>query len=50
LDAYCSLPSHDSQARELRHELADRLMSLLKAVESKEWVWFEDVLAYENAR
>ncbi len=50
LDAYCSLPTHDSLARELRHELADRLMSLLKSVETKDWVWFEEVLAYENAR
>jgi glycosyltransferase involved in cell wall biosynthesis len=50
LDAYCSLPSHDSRARELRHELADRLMSLLKAVATPDWIWFEEVLAYENAR
>jgi hypothetical protein len=30
--------------------LADRLMSLFVASESKDWVWFEDVLAYDNAR
>jgi hypothetical protein len=49
LDAYCAV-AQDSQARELRHALAERLISLLAAVETKDWVWFEDVLAYENAR
>lgn len=50
LDGYCLVAAQDSQARELRHVLADRLMSILAAVETEEWVWFEDVLAYENAR
>ncbi len=50
LDGYCAVAPQDSQARELRHLLADRLMSLLTAVESQDWIWFEDVLAYENAR
>ena len=30
--------------------LADRLMSLMSATETKDWVWFEDTLAYDNAR
>ena len=30
--------------------LADRLMALLAASETRDWVWFEDVLAYDNAR
>src|SRR6185436_13322403 len=34
----------------LRRLLAERLMSLFSATESKDWVWFEDVLAYDNAR
>lgn len=50
LDAYCVVAPQDSRARELRHVLADRLMSIMAAVETKDWVWFEDVLAYENAR
>ncbi len=50
LDAYCSVAAQDSRARELRHVLADRLMSIMAAVETKDWVWFEDVLSYENAR
>src|SRR5678815_5542931 len=49
LDGYCAV-AQDSQARELRHVLAERLISLLAAVETRDWVWFEDVLAYENAR
>ena len=36
--------------RELRRLLADRLMSLLSSVETKDWVWFEEGLAYDNAR
>ncbi len=35
---------------ELQHELAGRLMRLLAAVETPDWVWFEQGLAYDNAR
>jgi hypothetical protein len=49
LDAYCVV-AQDSQARELRHVLAEKLIAILTAVETKEWIWFEEVLAYENAR
>jgi glycosyltransferase involved in cell wall biosynthesis len=35
---------------ELQHELAGRLMGLLIAVETPDWVWFEHGLAYDNAR
>jgi hypothetical protein len=34
----------------LRRTLADRLMSLLAATATKDWMWFEEVLAYDNAR
>ena len=35
----------------LRHLLADRLMSLCRrSAGTKDWVWFEDGLAYDNAR
>jgi hypothetical protein len=34
----------------VRRLLADRLMSLFSATETKDWVWFEDLLAYDNAR
>lgn len=50
LDALGVVASGDSRAAELRRLLADRLMSLLRAVETKEWVWFEEGLAYDNAR
>jgi glycosyltransferase involved in cell wall biosynthesis len=50
LDAYCSAARKDCRASELRQVLAERLMSLLSAVQTKEWVWFEDGLAYDNAR
>ena len=37
-------------AERLRHLLAERLFALLSQVESKDWVWFENGLAYDNAR
>jgi hypothetical protein len=50
LDGYCVTVRKDSRARELRQEFAARLMALLKSVESPEWTWFEESLAYDNAR
>jgi glycosyltransferase involved in cell wall biosynthesis len=50
LDAYCPAVAEDCRARELRHLLADRLMVILSSAESSDWVWFEDGLAYDNAR
>jgi hypothetical protein len=49
LDAYCATTA-DSFVEGLRHLLADRLMSLMSDVEVEDWVWFEDGLAYDNAR
>jgi hypothetical protein len=34
----------------MRGRLADKLMSLLSAIRTKDWLWFEDVLGYDNAR
>jgi glycosyltransferase involved in cell wall biosynthesis len=50
LSAYCAVTPDDLRAQEVRHSLADRLMSALAAVETREWVWFEEGLAYDNAR
>lgn len=50
LDAYCAAVSDNSQAARLRLLLADRLISIFDVVESKDWVWFEESLAYDNAR
>jgi glycosyltransferase involved in cell wall biosynthesis len=50
LDAYCTLTGAPPFAGRMRILLADRLLALLVASESRDWVWFEDVLAYDNAR
>jgi glycosyltransferase involved in cell wall biosynthesis len=50
LDAYCAAVPKDSLAECVRTLLADRLIAILSLVETKDWVWFEDGLAYDNAR
>jgi len=50
LEGYCVAAAEDSGARDLRTLLADRLMALLSAVETPDWVWFEVGLSYDNAR
>ncbi len=50
LDAFCAQAGADPDTNRLRELLAQRLMAALSAAESKDWVWFEDVLAYDNAR
>jgi hypothetical protein len=50
LDAYCGIIPDDRRARDMRRILADRLMSGLEAVETPDWLWFEESLAYDNAR
>jgi hypothetical protein len=50
LDAYCASGAEDSDARRLRGVLADRLIAILTAVETRDWAWFEEELAYDNAR
>jgi glycosyltransferase involved in cell wall biosynthesis len=50
LDAYCAVVANDLHAREVRLDLADRLMTILASVEKPEWVWFEEGLSYDNAR
>jgi hypothetical protein len=50
LDAYCSAVTEDARAASLRLLLADRLISVFDAVETGDWVWFEEGLAYDNAR
>jgi hypothetical protein len=50
LDAYCAVMSDNDAANALRLVLADRLMAILSAVETRDWVWFEEGLAYDNAR
>lgn len=50
LDAYCELYGGDLYADQTRRLLADRLMAEFRAVETEDWQWFEEVLAYDNAR
>ena len=50
LDAYCKAAPDDLRAREVRPALADKLMAILAWVETPEWIWFEEGLAYDNAR
>ena len=50
LDAYCTVNAEDSSPKRVRQFLADKLMSILSAVETTDWVWFEEGLSYDNAR
>jgi glycosyltransferase involved in cell wall biosynthesis len=50
LDAYCGVTAGDSAARRIRHVLAEKLLVILSTVATKDWVWFEDGLSYDNAR
>jgi glycosyltransferase involved in cell wall biosynthesis len=50
LDAYCAVVPDDRHAQEIRRVLAERLMSGLASVETPDWQWFEESLAYDNAR
>src|SRR6185437_12933365 len=50
LNAYCAAFAEDSAAKRLRAVLANRLIANIEAVATKDWEWFEDGLAYDNAR
>jgi hypothetical protein len=50
LEAFRVSFPQDARALEFQHLLAGRLSSILSAVETADWVWFEEELAYDNAR
>jgi glycosyltransferase involved in cell wall biosynthesis len=50
LEAFRVSFAEDAFALEMQHLLAGKLVSLLSSVETPDWVWFEDELAYDNAR
>jgi len=50
LEAFRVACPDDRSATDLQHLLAGRLTSLLSEVETRDWVWFEEELAYDNAR
>lgn len=50
LNAYCRAAERDQVAHDIRERLAGRLTSLLHATHTSDWHWFEEMLAYDNAR
>ena len=50
LGPYCATIVDEPVADRLRRVLANRLMSLLSVNTTEDWHWFENVLAYDNAR
>jgi glycosyltransferase involved in cell wall biosynthesis len=50
LDAYCAAVAQDADARRVQVLLANKLLATLAAVETQDWPWFEEGLAYDNAR
>lgn len=50
LEAYRCTHETDPVALTMQRLLADRLMALLAAVETPDWIWFEEGLSYDNAR
>ena len=50
LSSYAEAVDLDPGSRECRHLLAERLMTILSSVETRDWVWFEKGLSYDNAR
>lgn len=50
LDDCCAAMPDDGKAADIRDRLASRLQHLLARHETPDWMWFEDGLAYDNAR
>jgi glycosyltransferase involved in cell wall biosynthesis len=50
LHEYFRTLSGDLMANQLRAELAERLRSLYETVAGPDWLWFEEVVSYDNAR
>jgi len=50
LDAYCDGEDRDASVDRIRTLLAEKLVACLTAVTTADWAWFEDELAYDNAR
>ncbi len=50
LEAFHASITEDTLVVETQHLLAGRLLSMLSAVATHDWLWFENELAYDNAR
>jgi hypothetical protein len=49
IDEYLKRLGGDRGVQQAREELAGRLMRRFEAVRATDWLWFEDILAYDNA-
>ena len=50
LDAYCAKVGGDLFANRMRRAIGGQVDGPCLAAATEDWVWFEDVLAYDNAR
>jgi glycosyltransferase involved in cell wall biosynthesis len=50
IQEYLNSYSGDRDAQRVRSALAQRLLRMYESIRSPDWNWFEDVLAYGNAR
>lgn len=50
LHEYLRTLSGDRLAQSIREDLASRLLSLFERVADEEWRWFEEIVAYDNAK
>jgi glycosyltransferase involved in cell wall biosynthesis len=50
LNAYAKLHGNDEFAERMRKHLSDKLMLRFSETQTPDWLWFEDMLAYDNAR
>ena len=50
MQAYLRRHSSDQRVRELIESLGDRLMERFRQYSTKEWLWYESLLTYDNAR
>ncbi|MGD9710557.1 MAG: hypothetical protein AB7V46_00615 [Thermomicrobiales bacterium] len=50
LCAYCEARPDDMAALAMQDRLAGQLLALLQLQTNPHWIWFEDMLAYDNAR
>lgn len=50
LHEYLRTLSGDRLANTMRQKLSDKLLQMFRAVSAPDWLWFEDVVSYDNAK
>lgn len=50
IDEYLRSFDGDRHVSQIRENLAERLLSIFSATKKDDWMWFEEVLSYANAR